>query len=151
MSTEPDYHRLWQEPTYEGDILYQTFDWNNNKEASEMIEAAVKSQLEAKIYQKETWEEFESCLSEIKFKAFHDAKKWKKGQVREIIERFKVESFEPGLDEEEQERKQDEKMEFMIRCEDFWKKRDDPRRDKLFRKLHPIIFLKESLPPYVKI
>jgi hypothetical protein len=42
-------------------------------------------------------------------------------------------------------------QEFKIKCEDFWLKREDPRRDQLFRKMHPLIFLKEELPAYIKI
>lgn len=42
-------------------------------------------------------------------------------------------------------------LEFKIKCEDFWQKRDDPRRDQLFRKMHPLIFMKEQLESYVKI
>jgi hypothetical protein len=49
------------------------------------------------------------------------------------------------------EEDRDMQLDFRIKCEDFWKKRDDPRRDQLFRKMHPLIFLKESLPSYVKI
>jgi hypothetical protein len=30
-------------------------------------------------------------------------------------------------------------------------KLDDPRRDSLFRKMHPLIFMKEHLPAYTKI
>jgi len=49
------------------------------------------------------------------------------------------------------EEDRDMQLDFRIKCEDFWKKRDDPRRDQLFRKMHPLIFLKENLPSYVKI
>jgi len=49
------------------------------------------------------------------------------------------------------EKDRDTQLDFRIKCEDFWKKRDDPRRDQLFRKMHPLIFLKENLPSYVKI
>jgi len=49
------------------------------------------------------------------------------------------------------EEDRDKQLDFRIKCEDFWKKRDDPRRDQLFRKMHPLIFLKENLPSYVKI
>jgi hypothetical protein len=54
--------------------------------------------------------------------------------------------------------KQDDKIEdletmfkYKIQCEDFWRKRDDPRCDKILRKMHPLIFLKERLPAYIKI
>lgn len=43
-------------------------------------------------------------------------------------------------------------LEYKIKCEDFWLKRDDPRRNQLFRKMHPLIFLKEEvLENYVKV
>jgi len=46
----------------------------------------------------------------------------------------------------------DELLKFKIKCEDFWLRgSEDERRETLFRKMHPLIFLKEEQPAYVKI
>jgi len=70
--------------------------------------------------------------------------------VKTIINDFKTRPYIE--DEETMTREQTEQqLEFKINCDDFWNKQNDPRRDKLFRKMHPLIFLKEQLPAYVKI
>jgi hypothetical protein len=46
----------------------------------------------------------------------------------------------------------EELLKFKIKCEDFWlRENDDLRRERLFKKMHPLIFLKEDQPAYVKI
>jgi hypothetical protein len=46
----------------------------------------------------------------------------------------------------------DELLKYKIKCEDFWLREDDDlRRERLFKKMHPLIFLKEDQPAYIKI
>jgi hypothetical protein len=147
MSTWEDYRRLFEKPKYEGDFLTQMFDWNLNQEHSELEEAELKKAIaHLEVADDESWESFNDEIQSVKYKTKHAAKKWKKAIIRSKIEEFKTQSFRPT--EQEQDSMP---AEFKIKCEDFWKKRDDPRRDQLFRKMHPLIFLKEQLPSYIKI
>jgi hypothetical protein len=130
------------------------FDWNFNtsqaiQEMKEVRDTMLNQDKEA--IKKEKWEEFEKNLTKTKFITKHNARQKKIKDVKEIIEKFvgtsKTDAQNPETDgisntmsllelESEDER-------FQIKCEDFWKKLEDPRRDQLFRKMHPLIFLKE--------
>lgn len=147
MSTEQDYFRLFSKPSYQGDFLTQMFDWNLNQEHCEFEAAQLSNEIIGMpVPEEESWESFSDGLDQVKYKVKHTARQWKKEAVRAKIEQFKTESFKS-----EAEKSDKLPVEFKIKCEDFWKKRDDPRRDQLFRKMHPLIFLKEQLPSYIKI
>jgi hypothetical protein len=56
------------------------------------------------------------------------------------------------LEIQNKEKSIQELLKFKIKCEDFWLRgNDDLRRERLFRKMHPLIFLKEDQPAYIKI
>jgi hypothetical protein len=83
MSSKSDYFRLFKKPSYEGDFLTQMFDWNLNdegldKEATQ-LEQAIKL---IPIAEEETWESLNNQISASKYKAKHDARRWKKALVR---------------------------------------------------------------------
>lgn len=54
---------------------------------------------------------------------------------------YEIQKFKIYDGEEEKTNKQ--YVNFKFKCEDFWKRSNDPRRDDLYYKMHPMIFLKE--------
>lgn len=151
MSDSLDFFRLFPKPAYEGDLLNLMFDWNINSEAEaremSMIKQAVQ---QSEPDEGETWDQFEQNLQTLKYTAKHENALWKRERVAQKVEEFKAAPYIKDEDHlTEQQRLQ--QLEFKIHCDDFWKKLSDPRREKLLRKLHPLIYLKEQLPSYVKI
>lgn len=152
MCEKRDYHRLIRKPVYEGDFLKQMFDWNNNKRAADEEEHLLRAGMNSvskKISDAPAWKDFRQSLEKVKYSAKHATRKYKRRLVEEEIKLFKSverQSKDGEIDAEDPE------MEYKINCEDFWTKRDDPRREQLFRKMHPLIFLKEEvLDNYVKV
>ena len=93
---------------------------------------------------RESWEKFERELIEIKYDAKHYARQEKIKSTKAVIKKFRGENDVGEINKKYNQREiETEELEFKIKCEDFWKKRDDPRREQLFRKMHPLIFLKE--------
>lgn len=88
--------------------------------------------------QKESWEEFEAKQKVLKYSNREPLVAWQDKKIAENIANFKNPDF----------KYQDA---FKLNCEDFWKKSDDPRRNFLYGKMHPLIFLKEQTPAYQKI
>ena len=140
MCDKSDYYRLLKKPQYEGDLLRQMFDWNLNKEAALMENKAIREAVQS-IDLNASWESFESEVSKFKYRTKYEARVWKRKEVDKMLVDFKKgnqSSFAKDL----------KNTSNMIKCEDFWKKREDPRREQLFRKMQPLIFLKQQLPAY---
>ena len=154
MSEPRDFFRLFKKPVYEGDFLTQMFDWNCNHPAAELETEKVRKGMIAIKAEGESWESFKTSYNKVRYRARHETASWKRAKVVDTIERFKKFTYDPENDDSiEQVNMELEKEadELRIKAEDFWLKPDDPRRELLFRKMHPLIFLKESLPSYVKI
>lgn len=90
MSDKSDYYRLFEKPKYEGDFLKQMFDWNENASQKKREVGIVESSINGLDDDSETWEKFEKKLTDIKYKAKHDARIEKKKLVKTRIELFKT-------------------------------------------------------------
>ena len=69
-----------------------------------------------------------------------------KKKVKEDVVR-KMEEFKKF----EEDKDRPDLMPFKFNNENFWKKKEFPLRAQLHYKMHPMIFLKQELPAYVKI
>lgn len=90
MSDKSDYYRLFEKPKYEGDFLKQMFDWNENASQKKREVGIVESSINGLDDDNETWDKFEKKLTDIKYKAKHDARSEKKKLVKTRIELFKT-------------------------------------------------------------
>lgn len=84
----------------------------------------------------ESWEDFERIEKKVKYSIRAPSVAWHKAEVKEKIAKFKDGS---------------ESSDFKLKCEEFWKDANDFRRDQLYQKMHPLIFLKQQFPAYEKI
>ena len=127
------------------------FDWNLNSEAQlheKKLLSNGMNQEGKKLSPTLSWKDYNDKLGRIKYQVKHETRKYKRNLVDKRIREFK-EELKTSKDSNDPEAPD---LEYKIKCEDFWLKRDDPRRDQLFRKMHPLIFLKEEvLDNYVKV
>lgn len=149
MCNIEDFHRIAPRPKYAGDFYQQLFEWNYNKDAAANEVKLIKTELKnRKPEAEESWDDFKTVLAKSKWSVRPTAHEFMKRTVKEKIEYYRNQDDDGMINTNKDK---PAKTFFQLECEDFWRKADNPKREMLYRKMHPLIFNRQEYLPYEKI